>query len=121
MQSKHFFLLFRFKLVLCSSNFFNLDANFFGNWPFLFFRERFPSLQDFFFKKLALSAFWQESFLPPYLAFRKLHLYLPKMLITVTTTVTLPVFAVLIAILLPHMLSLEAVAATLIGRGSVDK
>ncbi len=36
-KSEHVFLLFSFKLVLFSSNFFDLDANFFDNRPFLVF------------------------------------------------------------------------------------
>jgi hypothetical protein len=75
-QSEHVFLLFSFKLVLFSSNFFDLDANFFGNHPFLVFGERFLSPQEFSSKKLALSAFWQEGFSSLDLVFCKLHLYL---------------------------------------------
>jgi hypothetical protein len=98
LQSERVFVLFSFKLALFSSNLINLDANFFGNWPFVFFGERFLSLWEFSSRELALSAFCQESFLSPDLAFRKLHLFLLKMLINVTTTVTLPVFADWIAI-----------------------
>ncbi len=36
-RSEHVFLLFSSKLVQFSSNFFDLDANFFGIWPFLNF------------------------------------------------------------------------------------
>jgi hypothetical protein len=108
-------------LVLFSSNSFDLDANFFGNQPFHFFRERFLDLREFSFRKSALSNFWQEGFASPDLAFRKLHLILLKMLISATTTVTLLVFAVSIAILSALVLSLGALAATLIRRGSVDK
>ncbi len=36
-QSERAFLLFSFKLLQFCSNFFNLDANFFGIWPFLDF------------------------------------------------------------------------------------
>ncbi len=36
-QSEHVFLLFSIKLVQFSSNFFDLDANFFGIRPFLDF------------------------------------------------------------------------------------
>jgi hypothetical protein len=36
-QSERVFLLFGSKLVQFSSNFFDLDANFFGIWPFLDF------------------------------------------------------------------------------------
>jgi hypothetical protein len=36
-QSEHVYLLFSIKLVQFSSNFFNLDANFFGIGPFLDF------------------------------------------------------------------------------------
>jgi hypothetical protein len=71
--------------------------------------------------KLALSAFWQEGFSFLDLVLHKLHLFLLKMLITATTAVTLPVFAVLIVISSALVVSLGAVAATLIRRGSVDK
>jgi hypothetical protein len=50
---------------------------------------------------LALSVFWQEGFSFLELALCKLHLFLLKMLIAVITAVTLPVFAVLIAIYQP--------------------
>jgi hypothetical protein len=70
---------------------------------------------------LALSAFWQEGFSFPQLALCNLHLFSLKMLITVTTAVTLPVFAVLIAISSALVVSLGTVLATLIGRGSVDE
>jgi hypothetical protein len=36
-QSEHVFLIFSLKLVQFSSNFFDLDANFFGIPPFLDF------------------------------------------------------------------------------------
>jgi hypothetical protein len=36
-QSERVFLLFSSKLVLFSSNFSDLDNNFFGSWPFLVF------------------------------------------------------------------------------------
>ncbi len=75
-QSEHVFLLFSFKLVLFSSNFFNLGANFFGIWPFLNFWERFRDPWVFSWKKLALSAFWQEGLSFPRLALRNLHLFL---------------------------------------------
>ncbi len=52
---------------------------------------------------------------------RNLHLFLLKMLITVTTSVTLPVFLVLIAISSALVVSLGAVLATLIGRGLLGK
>ncbi len=54
-------------------------------------------------------------------ALRDLHLFLLKMLITATTTVTIPVFAVSIAISSALIVSLGAVSAKLIGRGSVDE
>jgi hypothetical protein len=69
---------------------------------------------------LALSAFWQEGFSFAAFVFRELHLSLLEMLITSTTAVTLPVFVVLIAISSALVVSLGAVAATLIGWGSVD-
>jgi hypothetical protein len=55
------------------------------------------------------------------LVLRKLHFFLQEMLTIATTAVTLPVFAVLIAISSALMLSLEVVLTTLIGRGSVDE
>ncbi len=55
------------------------------------------------------------------LALCKFHFFLQKMLITATTAVTLPVFAVLIAISSALMLLIGAVLTTLIGWGSVDK
>jgi hypothetical protein len=57
-QSEHVFLLFSSKLVQFSSNFFDLDANFFGIRPFLVFGEMFLGPQEFYSGKLALSAFW---------------------------------------------------------------
>jgi hypothetical protein len=98
-----------------------MGANFFGNQPFHFFGERFLNPREFSSRKSALSAFWQEGFLSPDLAFRKLHLFLQKILITATTAVTLLVFAVLSAISSALTLSLAAVLATLIGWDSVDK
>jgi hypothetical protein len=74
-QSEHVFWLFCFKLVLFSSNFLDLDVNFFGNHPFLFFGERFLSLWEFSSRKLALSAFRQESSLYLDLAFPESHLF----------------------------------------------
>jgi hypothetical protein len=74
-QSGHVFLLFSLKLVLFSPNFFNLDANFFGNWPFLVLRERCLGMQEFSSGKLVLSAFWQESGLFPILALCKLPFF----------------------------------------------
>jgi hypothetical protein len=47
--------------------------------------------------------------------------FLLKMLITATTAVTLPVFAVLFVISPAFKVSLRAVLVTLIGRGSVDE
>ncbi len=120
-QSEHVFLLFSSKLVIFSSNFFDLVANFFGNRPFLVFRERFLGPWEFSSRKLGLSVFWQEGFSFPDLALRKLHLFLLKMLNIATTPVTLPVSVVLIAISSALVVSLGAVAATLVGRGSVDK
>jgi hypothetical protein len=78
-------------------------------------------LQEFSSGKSVLSTFWQEGFSFPQLALRNLHLFSLKMLITATTGVTLPVFAVLIAISLALVFSLGAVSATLIRQGSVDE
>jgi hypothetical protein len=72
--------------MLFSANLFDLDANFFGNHPFLVFGERFLGPWEFSSGKLAHSAFcfWQEGFSFPDLAFRELHLFILKMHITVT-------------------------------------
>ncbi len=120
-QSERVFLLFSIKLVHFSSNFFHLDANFFGIWPFLDFWEGLLDPWVFSSGKSALSAFWREGFSFPRLALHNLHLFLLKMLITATTAVTLPVFAVLIAISSAFVVSLGAVLATLIRRGLWDK
>jgi hypothetical protein len=98
-QSERVFLLFSSNLVLFRSNFFDLDANFFSNRPFLNFGERFLDSWEFSSGKLALSVFWQEGFAFSESAFRKSHHFLLKMLITATTAVILLVFVVLIAIL----------------------
>ncbi len=50
-----------------------------------------------------------------------MHCLLLKMLIRATTTVILLIFAVLIMISSALVVSLGAVAATLIGQGKVDK
>jgi hypothetical protein len=50
-----------------------------------------------------------------------LHLFLLKMLITATTAVTLPDFAVSIATSSALIISLGAVTATLIGQGVSEK
>ncbi len=121
LQSDRVFLLFSYKLVQFSFNFFDLDAYFFGIWPFLKFWEGLLDPQVFYSGKLALSAFWQEGFSFPRLALHNLHLILLKMLITVTTAVTLPVFAVLIMIWSAFVVSLGAVLETLIGRGLWDE
>jgi hypothetical protein len=111
-QSMCDFLQFSFKSVLFSTNFFKLGTILFNIQPFFVFRERFLGLREFSHRKSALSAFWQEGFLFPGLALCNLHFFLQKNLITATTTVTLPVFAVLIAILSAHVL--------LPGRGCID-
>jgi hypothetical protein len=84
--------------VQFSTNFFDLDANFFGIWPFLDFCEGFLNLRVFSSRKLVISAFCKEGFSFWRLALHNLHLFLLKMLFTATTAVTLPVFAVLVAI-----------------------
>ncbi len=119
-QSEHVFLLFSIKLVQFSSNFFNLDANFYGIQPFLDFWERFCYPRVFSCKKSALSAFWREGLSFQRLALRNLHLFLLKMLITATTAVTLPVFAVFFAISSAFIALLRAVSTTLIGRAVWD-
>jgi hypothetical protein len=67
-QSGHGFLLFGLKLLQFSSYFFDLDANFCANQPFLVFRERLLGPWEFSSRILALSDFWQDSFLFPELA-----------------------------------------------------
>jgi hypothetical protein len=66
---------------------------------------------------MALSAFWQ-GFSHPRLALRNFHIFLVKMLITMTTAVTLPVLAVSLVISSAFVVLLRAVSTTLIGRGS---
>jgi hypothetical protein len=120
-QSERVFLLFSSKLLLFSCNFFNLDAKFFGNRPFLIFGERLLGPRECSSRKSALSAYWQEGLSFPDLALHKSHFFLLKSLIIATTAFTLPFFAVSIAISLALIISLGAVAATLIGRGLVDE
>ena len=114
-QSERVFLLFSIKLVQLSSNFFDLDANFFSIRPFLDFWEGLLDLRVFSSGKLALSAFWHEGLSFTRLALRNSHLLFLKMLITATTTVTLLVFAVLLTISSAFIVSLRAVSTTLIG------
>jgi hypothetical protein len=59
-QSERVFLLFRIKLVQFSSNFFNLDANFFGIRPFLDFLRKASQSTGIFLQKIGSSAFWRE-------------------------------------------------------------
>jgi hypothetical protein len=120
-HSEHVFLLFSIKLVQFSSNLFNLGANFFGIRPFLDFWERLLDPRVFFSRKLALSAFGREGLSFPRLALCNLHLYFLKMLITATTVVTFPVFAVSLAVSSAFVVSLRAVSMTLIGWGSWDR
>ena len=112
-----YFLLFSIKLVRFSSNFFDLGTNFFGIRPILDFLEGLLDPRVFSSGKLALYAFWQEGLSFPRLALRNSHLFFLKMLITATTAVTFPVFAVLLAISSAFVVSLRAVLTTLIGRG----
>jgi hypothetical protein len=78
-------LLFILQLVLFSSNYFDLGANFFGNWPFLYFRESSLDLQEFSSRKLALSNFWQVGYLFLGLGLCNLHFFFKIMLIAATT------------------------------------
>ncbi len=112
-QSERVFLLFSIKLVQFSSNFFDLGTNLFGIRPFLNFWERLLDPRVFSSGKSALSAFWREGFPFPRLVLRNLHLFFLKMLITVTTAVTFPVFVVLLAISSAFVVSLRAVSTTL--------
>ncbi len=88
---------------------------------FLFLEKVFSVCGNFPLVKSALSVFRQEGFSFPDLALRESHFFLLKMLLNATTAVTLPVFAVLIAISSAFAVLLGAVAVTFIGRASVDK
>jgi hypothetical protein len=79
-------------------------------------RKTLLGLREFSSGKTALSTFWQEGSSFPQLALHNCVLLSLQMLIIVTTTVTLPVFAVLIAISLALVFSLWVVLATSIGR-----
>jgi hypothetical protein len=116
-RSERVFLLFSFKLVQFSSNFFDLDANFFGIRTFLNYRGKLLDPRVFSSGKSALSAIWQEGLSFLRLVLRKLHLFFLKMLITATTPVTFLVFAVSLAISSAFLVSLRAVSTTLIRRG----
>ncbi len=120
-RSERVFLLFSIKLVQFSSNFFDLNANFFGIRPFLDFWERSRDSRVFSCKKLALSAFCREGLSFLRLVLRNLHFFLLKMLITATTAVTFPVSAVSSAISSAFVVTLRAVLTTLIWRGLCDK
>jgi hypothetical protein len=97
-QYERVLLLFSIKLVQFSSNFFNLDANFFGIWPFLDFYERLLDPRVFSSGKLALSAFWKKGFAFPRLALRTRHLFSTKNAHYCDYRSHLTGFAVLIAI-----------------------
>jgi hypothetical protein len=107
--------------VLFSSNFFDLGAIFLELGLFLFSKKGFfihrnfpPENLDFlpFGKKASCSWGWRSATCTS---------FYKKMLITATTSVTLPVFAVSIAISSDLMLLRGAVSTTLIGQASVDK
>jgi hypothetical protein len=84
---------------------------------FSIFRERLLDSQVFSSGISALSAFLQESLSFLRLMLRNLHFFLLKVLITATTAVTFPVFAVSIAISSAFVVSLRAVLTTLIRQG----
>ncbi len=63
---------------------------------------------------MALSALWQEGLSFPRIALRNLHFFFLKMLITATTVVTFPVFAVSFAISSAFIATLRAVSTPLI-------
>jgi hypothetical protein len=115
--SKRVFLLFSSKLVQFSSNFFDLDANFFGIWPFLnFLRKAFQSTGIFLWKICSFHLLARRLLISEISAPQLASFFL-KMLITLTTAVTLPVCAVSITISSAFVVSLGAVLATLIGQG----
>jgi hypothetical protein len=74
---------------------------------------------EIFFQEINIFCLLAKSFSFLKLAFRKLHLLLLKILITTTTAVNFPVFAVSIAISSALVVTLGAVLVTLIGRGWV--
>jgi hypothetical protein len=85
------FLQFNFKLVLFSSNFFDLGANVFEIQTFLVFWERLLRLRECSPRTSELSPFWQEGFAFPGLALHDLHFLLKKLIITAITAINLPV------------------------------
>jgi hypothetical protein len=120
-QSRCGFLHFSFKLFLLSSNIFDwalissISGLFsFSEKDFLVCRNFLAESQHFlpFGKKASC---FQDSRSTTCISFQQ------RMLITATNAVTLPVFAVLIAISSALMLLLGAVSTTLIGWDSVDK
>ncbi len=115
------FLLFSIKLVQFSSHFFDLEANFFGIRPLLDFCEGLLDPWVFSSGKSALFAFWRKGLSFLRLTLSNLHLFFLKMLITATTTVTFPVFAVPLAISSAFVVSLTAVLTILIRGGLGDE
>jgi hypothetical protein len=77
-QSERVFLLFGFKLVLFSSNFFHLDNNFFGKCPLLVFRERFLGLQESFLQEISTFRFLARRLLIPGLSIPQIASFLLK-------------------------------------------
>jgi hypothetical protein len=97
-QSECVLLLFSSKLVQFSSNFFDLDANFFGIWPFLDFLRRASQSAGSFLQKIGSFRLLARRRLISLISAPQFASVSTKMLITMTTPVTLPVFAVSIAI-----------------------
>jgi hypothetical protein len=85
------------------------------------FSRKFSWFAEIFLREIATFCLLARKLLIPGLSILQIASFSQKMLITATTVVTLPVFAVLVAISSAFMLSLGAIAATLIGWGSVDK
>jgi hypothetical protein len=79
---------------------------------FLFLEKDFSVRGYFPPRNWHFAPFGQEGFSFPDLALCKSHLFLLKMLITATTSATVPVFAVLIVVSSALVVPLEAVAVT---------
>jgi hypothetical protein len=136
-KSECVFLLFSSKLEQFSSNFFDLDANFFGNQPrpthvceLVIDMPRYVGYHNaavswstgIFLREIGTIHLSARRLLIPGFSAPQIASFFPKNAHHRDhTTITLPVFAVLIVISSALILSLGAVAATSIGRGSVDE
>jgi hypothetical protein len=83
--------------------------------------EKGSSVRGIFLRQIGTFCLMARRLLISKISAPRLFFYLLKVLITATTAVTVPVFTVSIVISLALVVSLGAVLATLIGRGSVYK